>query len=179
MIEKNIVYSTDGGNFCPKCEKKIYKCICSNRTKNYMCSRPIFIEKQTAGRRGKPVNVIKNVPLQKADLKKLAKDHKALANRVAQQPKLLAQAQAQAPVPEKPPVQEMAFSLRTPPGKRAITVKVDSLSAVGGLVNPGDFVDIIAHLEMPDDMDIVSSKKKKKQKTQTVTTVLFQNLQSF
>ena len=74
MIEKNIVYSTDVGNFCPKCEKKIYKCICSNRTKNYMCSRPIFIEKQTAGRRGKPVNVIKNVPLQKADLKKLAKE---------------------------------------------------------------------------------------------------------
>ena len=41
-----------------------------------MCSRPIFIEKQTAGRRGKPVNVIKNVPLQKADLKKLAKELK-------------------------------------------------------------------------------------------------------
>ena len=39
-------------------------------------SRPIFIEKQTAGRRGKPVNVIKNVPLQKADLKKLAKELK-------------------------------------------------------------------------------------------------------
>ena len=76
MIEKNIVYSTDGGNFCPNCEKKIYKCICSNRTKNYMCSRPIFIEKQTAGRRGKPVNVIKNVPLQTADLKKLAKELK-------------------------------------------------------------------------------------------------------
>ena len=56
--------------------KKIAMCICSNGTKNNKCLGPILIEKQTSGRRGKPVNVIKNIPLQKADLKKLAKELK-------------------------------------------------------------------------------------------------------
>ena len=76
MIKKNIVYSTDGKTFCPDCEKKIAKCICSVGTENIKCLGPILIEKQTSGRRGKPVNVIKNIPLQKADLKKLAKELK-------------------------------------------------------------------------------------------------------
>lgn len=56
---------------------------------------------------------------------------------------------------------------KTPPGKRAVTVMIDSLNAVGGLLNAGDFVDVIAHLNMPDDMD----KKK------TVTAMLFQDLE--
>ena len=76
MIKKNIVYSTDGKTFCPDCEKKIAMCICSVGTENNKYSGPILIEKQTSGKRGKPVNVIKNIPLQKADLKKLAKELK-------------------------------------------------------------------------------------------------------
>lgn len=55
---------------------------------------------------------------------------------------------------------------KTPPGKRAVTVMIDSLNAVGGLLNAGDFVDVIAHLNMPDD------EKKK-----TVTAMLFQDLE--
>ena len=69
------------------------------------------------------------------------------------------------PVPERPKVQERAFSLRTPPGKRAVTLKINSLSAVGGLVNPGDFVDIIAHLELPDERGKVAKKKKDREKS--------------
>ena len=76
MTKKNIVYSTDGKTFCPDCEKKIAMCICSVGTENNKCLGPILIEKQTSGRRGKPVNVIKNIPLQKADLKKLATELK-------------------------------------------------------------------------------------------------------
>ncbi len=76
MIKKNIVYSTDGKNFCPDCEKKISMCTCSDGTESNKRYGPIMIEKQTSGRRGKPVNVIKNIPLQKADLKKLATELK-------------------------------------------------------------------------------------------------------
>ena len=76
MIKKNIVYSTDGKIFCPDCEKKIVICICTDETENKRCFGPILIEKQTSGRRGKPVNVIKNIPLQKPELKKLAKELK-------------------------------------------------------------------------------------------------------
>ena len=76
MIKKNIVYSTDGKIFCPDCEKKITICICADVAENNKCLGSILIETQTSGRRGKPVNVIKNVPLQKPDLKKLAKELK-------------------------------------------------------------------------------------------------------
>ena len=76
MIRKNIVYSTDRGTLCPECEEQAKKCICSDKTVSHKISGPIFIEKQTAGRRGKPVNVIRNIPLRKVELKKLAKEIK-------------------------------------------------------------------------------------------------------
>src|SRR6185295_16126806 len=42
-----------------------------------------------------------------------------------------------------------SLAIKTPAGKRALTVLIDSLSAVGGLINPGDYVDIMAHLTGP------------------------------
>ena len=76
MIKKNIVYSTDSGRLCPECGEKVKYCICSHAPEKDSTLGPIFIEKQTAGRRGKPVNVIKNIPLRKVELKKLAKEIK-------------------------------------------------------------------------------------------------------
>ncbi|MBF0385226.1 MAG: Flp pilus assembly protein CpaB [Candidatus Omnitrophica bacterium] len=72
-----------------------------------------------------------------------------------------------------------AFSVKTPPGKRALTVMIDSLSAVGGLINPGDFVDIIAHLKIPTDPKslVEGSEAAAKKKLLPTTTVLFQNMQ--
>jgi len=66
------------------------------------------------------------------------------------------------------------FSTITPSGKRALTIKIDSLSAVGGLINPGDFVDILAHLRIPryEDEDGTASSS-----TKETTTILFQNIQ--
>ncbi len=71
---------------------------------------------------------------------------------------------AQAIVAKKKP----SLAKLTPAGKRALTVRLDSLAAVGGLLNPGDFVDVIAKLEMP------SSKLGVKEK---VIAMIFQNLQ--
>jgi Flp pilus assembly protein CpaB len=62
-----------------------------------------------------------------------------------------------------------SLALRTPAGKRALTVQIDSLGAVGGLLNPGDFVDVIAHLDMPG-----ARKADPKEK---VTAMIFQGLQ--
>lgn len=92
-------------------------------------------------------------------------------NNTKKQQALLAK-QAMAPRPsadgtDKPSVQMDAFSLRTPPGKRAMTILIDSLSAVGGLINPGDYVDIVGEINVP----------KEKTGTNVVTTVLFQNVQ--
>lgn len=82
-----------------------------------------------------------------------------------------AAAQSKRPVEDKGPKRKNSLALRTPAGKRAITVKMNSLGAVGGLVNPGDFVDVIAHLSLPPVM------KKGRETKATVTTMLFQGLQ--
>jgi Flp pilus assembly protein CpaB len=71
--------------------------------------------------------------------------------------------------PKKVVVDSTLFSELTPSGKRAITILIDSLSAVGGLINPGDNIDIIAHLNMPNPLNM-------EQPTETVTSVLFQNV---
>ena len=64
-------------------------------------------------------------------------------------------------------VRKPSLALKTPAGKRAVTVMIDSLAAVGGLLDPGDFVDVIAQLNVP------SQDPDKK----TVTAMIFQDLQ--
>jgi len=77
-----------------------------------------------------------------------------------------AQARLQQPVVQAKP-RKPSLALKTPVGKRAVTIKIDSLAAVGGLINAGDFVDIIAHLNVPtQDTD-----------NKTVTAMIFQGLQ--
>ncbi len=46
-----------------------------------------------------------------------------------------------------------ALSVKTPPGKRAVTIGVDILSGVGGLVKPGDHVDILGVFAVPGGGD--------------------------
>ena len=60
-----------------------------------------------------------------------------------------------------------SLTIKIPAGKRAVTVTIDSLAAVGGLVNSGDFVDVIAQMNVP------AQETDKK----TVTAMIFQNLQ--
>ncbi len=64
-------------------------------------------------------------------------------------------------------VRKPSLALKTPVGKRAVTVMIDSLAAVGGLLNAGDFVDVIAQLNVP------SQDPDKK----IVTAMIFQGLQ--
>jgi Flp pilus assembly protein CpaB len=62
-------------------------------------------------------------------------------------------------------VPKSTLSLMTPAGKRAYTVRIDPLSAVGGMINPGDFIDILAHMNMPDPVT---------NKTEKITSIVFQ-----
>lgn len=70
----------------------------------------------------------------------------------------------------KPPA-EQVFSVITPPGKRAVTIRMDTLNAVGGLIKSGDRVDVIAKLKIPNQGDDPTVQPK------DVTTVLFQDVQ--
>lgn len=64
-------------------------------------------------------------------------------------------------------IRKPSLALKTPVGKRAVTIKIASLAAVGGLLNAGDFVDVIAELSVP------SQEMDKK----TVTAMIFQGVQ--
>lgn len=98
---------------------------------------------------------------------KQAADAAASAQQAASQQAAAAAAQ-QALMATKVKRSGVLLTSKTPPGKRAVTVQIDSLNAVGGLLNPGDFVDVIAHLDIPQD---TSDKKK------TITAMVFQDLQ--
>jgi len=69
---------------------------------------------------------------------------------------------------DTPQIPKSSLALRTPVGRRAYTVRIDSLSAVGGLINPGDYVDIIGHLNIPDPVTLDKMN---------VSSIIFQNIQ--
>lgn len=66
------------------------------------------------------------------------------------------------------PMPKSSLSLRTPAGRRAYTVMIDSLSAVGGMINPGDYVDIMAQMNIPNP---VSGQ------VEGTNSMIFQNIQ--
>lgn len=67
---------------------------------------------------------------------------------------------------------KVGLSEATPPGKRAITISVDNISSVGGMIKPGDYVDVVA---MAPSMPLVDSDGKKS--SQPAILPLFQNVQ--
>lgn len=111
-----------------------------------------------------------------ARMESLEQENKMMAAQSAQAIEALKNQQQSAVVakpseqPAGPPPQ-MSLAIRTPPGKRAITVSIDSLSAVGGLINPGDYVDVLAHLNIP------SPSGESRSKPETITAVIFQRIQ--
>ena len=78
----------------------------------------------------------------------------------------------QAPAQGQKKRAKVSLALKTPEGKRAVTVMIDSLGAVGGLLNAGDFVDVIAHLNVPSGPASGPAVKNN-----TVTAMIFQELQ--
>jgi len=70
-------------------------------------------------------------------------------------------------VPEEKRLPDI-LSARIPPGKRALTVPVDDISAVGGMIQPGDSVDVVGLVSIPGSEG----------KQEHITTLpLFQNIQ--
>ena len=71
-----------------------------------------------------------------------------------------------------PPVaRESTLAARTPIGKRAISVSVDNISSLVGMIKPGDYVDVISLILLP------AATAEGKQATQPAMVPLFQNVQ--
>jgi translation initiation factor 1 len=71
----NLVYSTDGGTMCPKCRQPVAKCNC-RKNKTPPTDGVVRVSRETKGRAGKGVTLIKGVPLDEAALVAYAKQLK-------------------------------------------------------------------------------------------------------
>lgn len=74
-----LVYSTDSGAMCEGCRKSIAKCNCSEITEQQRIEALdgiVRIHRETKGRKGKGVTLIKGLPLDANALKALAKTMK-------------------------------------------------------------------------------------------------------
>lgn len=80
MHKKNgndgLVFSTEHGRMCPVCSKAIDRCHCPEEAGEYTGDGIVRISIENKGRRGKSVTVISGIPLEAAELKKLARQLK-------------------------------------------------------------------------------------------------------
>lgn len=67
--------------------------------------------------------------------------------------------------------QQGSLSMKVPVGKRAITVSVDNISSVGGMLKPGDHVDVLGMVPLPGGVNAEG-----KQVSQLGTMPLFQDV---
>lgn len=68
-----------------------------------------------------------------------------------------------------PTTKDTTLTTKTPIGKRAMTISVDNISALLGMINPGDYVDVISLILLPVNID-------GKESGQPATVPLFQNV---
>jgi translation initiation factor 1 len=74
--DSGIVYSTQHGRMCNNCSKPIAKCICKQKKPSFSTDGIVRVSRETKGRKGKGVTVIKGVELEPLALTKLGKDLK-------------------------------------------------------------------------------------------------------
>jgi translation initiation factor 1 len=74
-----LVYSTDSGRMCPICRKPIAQCICakSNAAAPAPSDGIVRVSRETKGRGGKAVTVVRGLAMDSASLAKLAQQLKA------------------------------------------------------------------------------------------------------
>ena len=73
-----LVYSTDSGRMCPGCRKPIAQCTCSKSAQALPASDGIVrVSRETKGRGGKAVTLVRGLALDAASLEKVGKQLKA------------------------------------------------------------------------------------------------------
>ena len=73
-----LVYSTEaGGRTCPECRQPLDQCQCKSETRSTSSDGIVRLHRETKGRKGKGVTLVKGLDLPEKDLKALAKTLKA------------------------------------------------------------------------------------------------------
>ncbi|MGB3435963.1 translation initiation factor Sui1 [Achromobacter sp.] len=69
-----LVYSTDGGRMCPECRKPLVQCLCKQTAQAVAAGDGVArVSRETKGRGGKSVTVVKGLALDGAALNALGK----------------------------------------------------------------------------------------------------------
>lgn len=71
--DSGIVYSTDFGKMCPRCNRQAAKCTCRKLPSQPKNDGIVRLRRETKGRKGKGVTIITGIPLENKELKNLAK----------------------------------------------------------------------------------------------------------
>ena len=70
--DNRLVYSTDGGRLCPQCLRPVLNCVCGDSKPNATGDGIVRLHRETKGRGGKAVTIVRGLPLAGAELKALA-----------------------------------------------------------------------------------------------------------
>lgn len=73
---RSLVYSTAAGRICPGCGHPAKQCCCSREKSRQPGDGMVRVSRQTKGRKGSGVCLITGLPLDTAELKKLASELK-------------------------------------------------------------------------------------------------------
>lgn len=68
-----LVYSTDGGRLCPQCQRPEASCVCGSARPAATGDGIVRLHRETKGRGGKAVTIVRGLPLAPAELKALAR----------------------------------------------------------------------------------------------------------
>jgi translation initiation factor 1 len=71
-----LVYSTESGRLCPQCQRAVAECVCGKDRPAITGDGIVRLHRESKGRGGKSVTLIKGLPLAGDELKALAKSLK-------------------------------------------------------------------------------------------------------
>lgn len=75
----NLVYSTESGKLCPRCQQAITQCNCkADADKQVLGDGSVRIRRETKGRKGKGVTLVSGLAVDGKELKVIAKKLKQL-----------------------------------------------------------------------------------------------------
>ena len=72
----NLVYSTDGGRRCPQCQRPVADCVCGRDRPAAVGDGIVRIQRESKGRGGKTVTLVRGLLLPPDELKELARELK-------------------------------------------------------------------------------------------------------
>ncbi len=74
--DSRLVYSTDTGRRCPQCHRPVADCVCGKDRPASLGDGIVRLHRETKGRGGKCVTLVRGLPLAGTELKALAKELK-------------------------------------------------------------------------------------------------------